>query len=451
MNKRTFLKTSSALVGGTVLSKLTGCTSASEPLSNWAGNLQYSTSHVYYPETVSQVQDYVKRFDKMRPLGSRHSFNTIADSKENQISTRALNKIVSLDKAKNSVTIESGIKYGELCQYLDENGFALHNMASLPHISVGGACATATHGSGIKNGNLSTGVSAIEFINASGELITLSKNDGESFYGAVVNLGALGIVTRLTLDLLPSFKMQQIVYRNLPMEELRNNFEAIMSSGYSVSLFTDWKNKNVNEVWIKSLVEEGSEAFHFSPEFYSAILADKNMHPVEDQPAGNCTEQMGVPGQWYERLPHFKMGFTPSTGKELQAEYFVPFEHGYEAMMAVEKLHEKISPHLFISEIRTIAADRFWMSPCYAKDCVAIHTTWKQEWDTVNKLLPLMEEQLAPFQPRPHWAKLFTLTPSNLQSRMEKLNDFRDLIKQHDPNGKFRNDFLEKNLFGGNI
>ena len=160
---------------------------------------------------------------------------------------------------------------------------------------------------------------------------------------------------------------------------------------------------------------------------------------------------MGVPGPWYERLPHFKMGFTPSTGKELQAEYFVPMEHGYEAMMAVEKLHEKISPHLFISEIRTIAADGLWMSPCYKKDCVSLHTTWKQDWNTVIELLPLMEEQLAPFNPRPHWAKLFTITPSVLQSRIEKLDDFKDLVKLHDPNGKFSNDFLERNVFGTGV
>jgi xylitol oxidase len=345
------------------------------------------------------------------------------------------------------VTVEAGMKYGELCQYLDENGYALHNLASLPHISIGGSCATATHGSGIKNGNLSTGVTSIEFINAAGEIVALSKKDGDSFYGAVVGLGALGIVTKITLDLLPTFKMQQIVYRNLPMRELENNFLTIMSSGYSVSLFTDWRNKNINEVWIKSKIEEGNVPIEFAPVLYGAKLATKNMHPVQDLDAANCTDQMGIPGVWYERMPHFKMGFTPSAGKELQAEYFVPIEHGYEAMMAVEKLHEKISPHLFISEIRTVAADDLWMSPCYKKDCVAIHTTWKQEWDEVMKLLPLMEVQLAPFNPRPHWAKLFTLSPTVLQSRIEKLEDFKRLVGHYDPNGKFRNDFLDKNLF----
>jgi xylitol oxidase len=417
-------------------------------LKNWAGNLEYSTGNVHYPKSVEQVQQVVRKYDKLKALGSRHSFNKIADSTENQVSLKEMNKVVSLDKASNTVIVEGGMRYGELAPYLHGNGYALPNLASLPHISVAGACATATHGSGVKNGNLSTAVSAIEFVNASGELVSLSKKkDEEQFYGAVVGLGALGIVTKVTLDLQPTFNMKQVVYRNLPMSELKNNFDELQSKGYSVSLFTDWKNKNINEVWIKSRVEEGNVTAA-DLELYGAKLATQNMHPVEDQSAENVTEQMGVAGPWFERMPHFKMGFTPSTGKELQGEYFVPIEHAYEAMMAIEKLHEKITPHLFISEIRTINADNFWMSPCYKKTCVAFHTTWKQEVETVMNLIPFFEEQLAPFNARPHWAKLFTMSPAVLQSRYEKLADFKQLINQYDPKGKFRNEFLSKNLYG---
>ena len=447
MDKRTFLKTSCALVAGGILPSFYSCSLEEKRLTNWSGNLEYSTDNVHLPATVAEVQETVKRCSKLRAFGTRHSFNTIADSTQNLISTRDLNKLISLDRESSTVTVEAGMKYGELCQYLQGNGFALHNLASLPHISIGGACATATHGSGVKNGNLATAVSAIELVNAAGEIVSLSKEDGERFYGAVVGLGAFGIVTKVTLDLLPTFNMQQVVYRNLPMGALETNFEAIMSSGYSVSLFTDWKNKNINEVWIKSRVGENPMTV-FAPEFYGAKLATKNMHPVEEQSAENCTEQMGVQGPWYERMPHFKMGFTPSTGNELQAEYFVPIENAFEALMAVEKLHEKITPHLFISEIRTIDADNLWMSPCYKESCVAIHTTWKQEWNTVMKMLPLVEKQLAPFNPRPHWAKLFTLSPGILQSRIEKLNEFKQLLKENDHDGKFLNKFLITNLYG---
>lgn len=450
MDKKTFLKTSAAVMSGIALSRLISCkTQPSEPRTNWAGNLTYSTDNLYTPETIAELQQTVKNYKKIRGLGSKHSFNKIADTTENQVSTSKLNKIISLDIEKHTVTVEAGIKYGELCTYLDTNGYALHNLASLPHISIAGACSTSTHGSGIKNGSLTTGVSAIEFVNAAGDIVSLSKEkDGEEFSGAVVGLGAIGIVTKMTLDLLPSFKMKQVVYMNMPMNELEKNFETIMSGGYSVSLFTDWKNKNINQVWVKSKVA-GNETGEIATEFYGAKPATKNMHPLEDLSAENCTEQMGVAGPWYERMPHFKMGFTPSSGKELQSEYFIPFENAYEGMMAIEKLNAKVSPHLFISEVRAIAADNLWMSPFYKKPCIAFHFTWKQEWNEVQKLLPLVEEAIAPFNPRPHWGKLFTLKPNVLQSRIERLNDFKALIKKHDPAGKFRNEFIDINLFGG--
>jgi xylitol oxidase len=458
MDKRNFLKNASLLLGGAILIPFPGCQSPTskqnaagagkEPLKNWAGNLEYSTEKVHYPKTLEEVQEVVKKCDKLKPLGSRHSFNKIADSNANQVSLKEMNKVVSLDKTAHTITVEGGARYGEFAAYLHENGYALPNLASLPHITVIGACATATHGSGVKNGNLSTAVSAIEFVNAAGEVVTISKQkDGAEFFGAVVGLGALGVVTKVTLDLLPTFDMKQVVYRNLPMQELKNHFDDIQSKGYSVSLFTNWQNKNINEVWIKSRVEKGNITSRDDLDLYGAKQATQNMHPVEDQSAENVTEQMGKPGPWYERMPHFKMGFTPSTGKELQSEYFVPIEHAYDAMMAIEKLHDKITPHLFISEIRTINADNFWMSPCYKKTSVAFHTTWKQDMDTVMSLLPLMEEQLAPFNPIPHWAKLFTMSPSVLQSRYEKLNDFKQLVGKHDPDGKFQNEFLSKNVF----
>jgi len=452
VNRKKFLQTTSVITGGIILSDIVACNAPektpamNEPLTNWAGNLTYGTSNVYYPKTVAEVQEVVKKCDKLTALGSKHSFNTIANNTNNLVSLRDMNKVVSLDTATNTVTIEAGLRYGDFAPYLDEHGYAVANLASLPHITVAGACATATHGSGIKNGNLSTAVAAIEFVNAAGDIITLSKKkDGDAFYGAVVHLGAIGVVTKLTLDLIPTFKMKQFVYLDMPMSELKDNFDAIESKGYSVSLFTDWKNKNINEVWIKSRVDEKDTAA--APGLYGAKLATKNMHPIASESAENVTDQMGVPGAWYERMPHFKMGFKPSAGKELQAEYFVPVEHAYDAIMAVEKLHEKISPHLFITEIRTINADEFWMSPCYKQASVAIHFTWKQETDAVMNLLPQIEAQLSPFNAKPHWAKLFTMQPKVLQSRYKKLAEFKQLVAAYDPNGKFRNEFLQKNIY----
>lgn len=451
MKKRKFLKLSSALITGSTLAPLVGCNVKmnNNPIKNWAGNLTYGTTSIFEPTTVEEVREVITRCSKATVLGTRHCFNRIADSGDNLISTRLLNKVVSLDAASGTVTVESGIRYGELCTYLDQRGFAIHNLASLPHISVAGACATATHGSGVANGNLASAVSAIELVKADGEVVTLSRdNDPETFSGAVVGLGALGLVTKVTLDLVPAFQMRQDVYLDLPTTQLEAHFDEIMSAGYSVSLFTDWQTENINQVWIKSIVSEGASAAA-SPEFFGATLAPRNVHPIIEISAENCTEQMGVPGPWYDRLPHFKLGFTPSSGEELQAEYFVPYGSAVEAIRAVDTLRAQIGPLLMITEIRAIDEDNLWMSPCYRQRSVTIHFTLKQDVAGVTNLLPLIEEKLAPFNAKPHWGKLFTLDTGVLQSRHEKLSAFRQLASRYDPDGKFRNEFLNATVFAG--
>lgn len=418
-----------------------------ERLKNWSGNFEFSTGNVFYPASAADAQALIKKCNKLRPLGTRHCFNRIADSKDNLISTREMNKVVRLDASAKTVTVEGGIKYGELAPYLEEKGFALHNLASLPHISVAGSITTATHGSGVKNGNLATAVSALEFVTAAGDIVHLSRaNDGEKFLAAVVGLGALGLITKVTLNIQPSFIMRQKVYLDLPLSQLKEHFEEIVSAGYSVSLFTDWQSESINEVWIKS--REGDTANGLAmTEFFGAKAATRNMHPIADLSAENCTEQMGVPGPWYQRLPHFKMGFTPSSGKELQAEYFIPFHNAVDAFSAIQRMGKRIGPHLFISEIRTIAADDLWMSPCRKQASVAIHFTWKQEWDAVQRLLPVIEKELEPFKPKPHWGKLFTMAPKVLASRYEKLADFKKVTATYDPHGKFRNEFLNGSIY----
>lgn len=445
MNKRTFIKISSALITGTVLSPLINCKQG-EKQHNWAGNLEYGTDRVFSPKSIEEAQELVKKYDKIKVQGTRHSFNTIADSSENLLSLKYLDEI-TINKDARTVTVGAGVNYGQLARHLYSNGYAVHNLASLPHISIVGACATATHGSGVKNGNLSTAVAALEIITGAGELIKLSREkDGEQFLGAVVGLGGIGLITKTTLDIQPTFNVRQDVYENLPLEQLKENFESIMSAGYSVSLFTDWQKKNISQIWIKRKLEEGV-SLEGAPEFFQAKLATRNMHPITALSAENCTAQMGVAGPWHERLPHFRMDFTPSSGVELQSEYFVPREQGYEALRAVEELSDKIGPHLLISEIRTIDADNFWMSTCYQRPSMAIHFTWKQDWPAVKTLLPQIEAKLAPFKARPHWAKLFTIPPEQLKSLYSKLPDFQKLAGQYDPQGKFRNEFLNTNIF----
>lgn len=445
MNKREFLKGSAACAALAALPASWAEANTSVPRENWAGTFHYNTDRVFTPATVDEVQKAITGVPSVRALGTRHSFNSIADSTTAQISTLGL-KGVQVDAANKTVTVGAGERYGDLAVELDQAGFALANLASLPHITVGGSIATGTHGSGLRNGSLATSVNAIEFVGADGQLHSLTRaKDGDTFRGAVVGLGSLGVVTRVSLDLEPTYNMTQVVYRGLPFSELEHNLEAIMNTGYSLSLFTNWQHHEAWEVWIKRRVDQGGDAA--PPEmFYGATLAHEKLHPVVGQSAEKTTDQLNSVGRWYARLPHFKMEFTPSTGREIQTEYFVPFEHGYEAILAVERLRDQITPHLFVTELRSIAADDLWMSMAYKRRSLAIHFTWKPEWDAVLKVIPQVEAALQPFGPRPHWGKVNTLRAAQIDPLYPRANDFKALIRQYDPHGKFVNAYMKEKV-----
>jgi xylitol oxidase len=444
MNKRNFIKlTAVGAVGGGGL--LHGAPPDGK-LMNWSENFEFSTNHLYEPKTLEQVREVVKAHPKLKALGTRHCFNRIADSHDGLLLAKSLNESVEIDAKASTVTVNSGITYGRLAPLLDAKSYALHNLASLPHISVAGSISTATHGSGEKNGNLSSAVAGLEMVTAAGDVVHLSKQkDAETFHGAVVGLGALGVITKVTLHIQPTFQMRQYVYENLPLDQMRDHFDAIEAAGYSVSLFTDWQKRRINEVWVKC---KADSSFKGPEQFFGAKRATRNLHPIAELSAENCTAQMGVPGPWYERMPHFRMGFTPSAGKELQTEYLIPRQHAVEAILALEKMRDQITPHLMISEIRTIAADDLWMSTAYKRDSVALHFTWKPDWPNVSKLLPVIEREIAPFSPRPHWGKLFSIPHAQLAKTYDRLPDFIALARRMDPQGKFRNDFLNTHIYG---
>lgn len=419
-----------------------------ETLTNWAGNLTYSATAIHRPASVEELQELVASTPALRLLGSRHSFNAIADTPAALIALAGLNRVVGLDRTRATVTIEGGVRYGELCRWLESEGFALHNMASLPHISVAGACATATHGSGIRNGNLATPVVGLELVRSDGELVRLSREQhGEQLAGAVVGLGCAGAVARLTLAVEPAFAMRQVVYEGLPLDLVEAQFDVVLGSAYSVSVFTDWCSDARTQLFLKERVAAGSDD-PIARELFGATLATGRRHPIGELSAESCTEQQGIVGPWNERLPHFRLEFTPSAGEELQSEYFVPRARAGEAVAILRALGPRVAPLLLVSEIRTIAADNLWMSPCYGQDCVGLHFTWKKDWPAVRALLPLIEARLAPLEVRPHWGKLFTMEPAEVQARYARLPDFRRLAESLDPAGKLRNPFVERYIFG---
>jgi xylitol oxidase len=416
----------------------------SAPLTNWAGNIAFATAQRLAPTSIDELRDVVASSSRIRAVGTAHSFNHIADTDATQVSVVQLPSSVVIDAERKTATVSGGMRYGDVAARLLEHGFALHNLGSLPHISVAGSCATGTHGSGVRNRGLAGAVRALEMVTAEGDLVTLRRDIDADFNGAVVALGCLGVVTTMTLDVLPAFDVRQFVFDNMPAESVVNHFDEIIEKAYSVSLFTTWRSRGVDQVWVKQRVfdDEGAP----DPRWLGASLAETARNPLPGMPVENCTRQLGEPGPSHERLPHFRLEFTPSTGEELQSEYLLPRERAVEAFETLAAIAGHLAPVVQISEIRTIAADDFWLSPAFGRDTVAFHFTWVKDDAAVRPVMAMVERRLAPFDPRPHWGKLFSIDSSDVVARYALLPRFRELAQRCDPGGKFRNAFVEPYL-----
>jgi alditol oxidase len=417
-------------------------------MRNWAGNLTYSARRVDEPASIEALQELVRSSHRIRAIGTRHSFSGLADTTGDLVSLARLPARVEVDHDASTASIAAGLTYGEVGVLLDRAGVGLPALASLPHVSVAGACATGTHGSGDRYGCLSTSVRGIELVTADGELVSIDRgSEPESFPGSVVGLGALGIVTRLVLDVEPSYRVRQDVYDDLAFENLLGGFDEISRSADSVSMFTTWRRPVVDQVWLKRRVRPDTDEIVEAPvAFHGATRAVVARHPVPGADPVACTQQLGVPGPWHERLPHFRVGQLPSSGAELQTEYFVDRHDVRPALEALIRLAPAMAPVVLVSEIRTIAADDLWLSPAYGRETVAFHWTWRPDEVAVRAILPAIEAALGPFQPRAHWAKLSAIPPDELWSRYPKSDAFAQLARTLDPEGKFRNGYLEPYL-----
>lgn len=414
-------------------------------LTNWAGNVAYRARRLHHPSTVEELRRLVAGARRIRALGTGHSFSDIADCPGGDlVSLAGLPPVVDIDAAGRTVTVGAAVRYGELATRLHAAGLALPNLGSLPHISVAGACATGTHGSGDRNGNLATAVRALRLVTADGDQVRVDRDgDPDTFAAMVVGLGCFGVVTELTLGLVPTFRMRQDVYEDLPRERFDEHGAEIFASGYSVSVFTRWRGPRIDQVWRKRRVD-GTDRLDAPLRWLGARLATGPRHPVAGQPPGACTEQLGVPGPWYARLPHFRPEHVPSTGRELQSEYLVPRRCAVGALAAVDALGPRIAPLLQVSELRTVAGDDAWLSPAYRCDSLAIHFTWTDDAPAVLGLLTEVEERLAPFEARPHWGKLFRTDPTVLSGLYPRLADFGRVRGRYDPTGKFGNDLVDR-------
>lgn len=409
--------------------------------TNWAGNVRYRAAGLHAPESVDELRRLVAATPRIRTLGTRHSFNRIADTDHAVVSLDRMAADPRIDSDASTVTVGAGVRYGELAQYLEAAGYALANLASLPHISVGGAIATGTHGSGDRTGSLASAVRALQMVTAEGDLVTIDRSHPD-FPGGVVSLGALGVVTRVTLAIEPTFSVEQSVFLELPWSSFTENFDRITGAAYSVSVFSSWRNPDVvDQVWLKRRPDRDAPV---PAALFGAVAALREYDPLGGTSPVNCTPQLGVAGPWLDRLPHFRLEFTPSSGIELQSEHLVPRRHAVAALEAIRGLSHRISPLLLVNEIRTVAADDLWLSSSYGTDVVGIHFTWLQRQAEVEELLHAIEAALAPFDARPHWGKLFDR--ADVAGLYPRFDDFRSLVARFDPDRKFSNPFLTRIL-----
>jgi xylitol oxidase len=408
-------------------------------LRTWSGTYRFTARTLIAARSIDDVRRAVTAGGRVRALGSRHSFNDLADNGATLVTVTGIEPQPVLDEAARTVTVGAGISYGVLAAWLQARGWALHNLGSLPHISVAGATATGTHGSGSRNQILSAAIAGLEYVDADGDLRRADRADPD-FGGMAVGLGAYGIVVRVTLDVQPTYLVRQDVYTGPTWDRVLADVEAVMSAAYSVSLFTDWSGADIQMAWVKRRLEEPESV---TPEEFFGAPRDPGPARLVDAPVDNLTV-VGAAGPWSERLPHFRIDSPPSNGDEIQSEYFVGRSSGAAALDAVRRLSPLITPLLLVSEIRATAPDRLWLSGSYDRETLAIHFTWRNQPDQVSAAVAEVEAALAPFAARPHWGKVTHIQAGQPEVLYPRLGDARALFERLDPAGRFSNHRLER-------
>lgn len=406
------------------------------PATNWAGNVTFRAARKERPADLDALRRIVSTSRRVRVLGTGHSFNRVADTEGVLVSLAGLPRAIDINHDRRVVEIAGQWTYGELARELERSALALPNTGSLPHISVAGACSTGTHGSGIGNQTLAASACAATVLTAAGDLVTVDRKDRD-FGGWVLALGRVGVVLGLTLDVVPTFRIAQTVVERVPDEQVATSLASIMAAAYSVSLFTNWGPREESQVWLKEFAGRS-----IAGERWGGTEAEVPHNPVAGMPPENATDQLGRPGPWHERLPHFRLEFTPSSGDELQTEYLVPMTHATAAWKAVDAIRDVLHPLLHVCEFRAVAPDPMWLSLTGGRLSLAVHFTWRPD-DAVTEAVAAVEEQLLPYDARPHWGKVFSVTPAQLERLYPRMADFRRLVDEVDPDGIFGNDQVD--------
>ncbi|WP_181832568.1 FAD-binding protein [Bosea caraganae] len=412
-------------------------------MQNWAGNYAFTAARLDRPSSIDELRRLIAASPRIRAVGTRHSFNGIADTPGVMVDLSGIAPDIVIDRARLTVTVGAGTSYSVLIDRLQQEGLALHNLASLPHISIAGAVATATHGSGDRNQTLASAVAGLELVASDGSVRHVVRGDPD-FPAVVVGLGAFGIVSRVTLDVGPSFDIRQDSFVDMPWDDLLGNFDALTSAAYSVSIFTKWSAATAGRIWLKTRLDVPE------PEIASLRLRPGPPYAVpatSPDPLARLNP-FGVPGPWSERLAHSPPHLPPTPAEQIQSEYLIARPRFAEAVAIIRAMADRVDPVLHVTEIRTMAADELWLSPAYRQDTIGIHFTWKFEAEAVAAVTRELEAALIPLGAKPHWGKLIHADAAALAPLYPRIAEFRACARRYDPDGKFRNAFLDKHVFG---
>ncbi len=408
-------------------------------LANWAGNHTYRVGEHVRAESVAHVQQVVAGADRLRVLGTRHSFNAMCDTDGVLLDLAGLTSEPVLAHDGGAVRVAAGTTYAALAPRQHDQGRALANMGSLPHICVGGAAATGTHGSGTGNQVLGAAVRAMDVVRPDGALETLRRGDAD-FAGSVVALGTLGVVTALELDCEPTYDVAQQVYEHLTWSEVVEQVHEVLGAAYSVSVFGRWRDDLPTDVLVKARV--GTDA----PLAWGEPIADDAV--FRSLGDGDHVTRRGEPGPWSERLPHFRADRQPSFGQEIQSEWFVGLADAVPALRTVTALADddpELVDLLSVTELRAVRGDELWLSPAHGRDTLAIHFTWRLEPERVAACAERVAAALAPYAARAHWGKV----PGRQHepgAAYPRLDDFRALRARVDPDGVLLNTHVAQAL-----
>jgi xylitol oxidase len=406
---------------------------------NWSHTVSFSSSEVARPRDLDELRSVVAASERVRALGTRHSFNRVGDTVGTHVLLDAMPRHLVVSADRSEVTCDAATTHAELSTALAAHGLALPNLCSSPHLGVVGAVQTGAHGSGVDQPALAAHVTRLELVDGTGALRTVAAGDPD-LDAVSVGLGAFGVVHRITQRVVPAFEMSQTVDLDLGWDALLPHLHEVAASAYSVSLFTRYDDRGATQVWRKHRLGD-PEVLDLRD--LGARPATETLHPLPASGAQDVTPQLGVPGPSHERLPHVHPDVCPRFGSEIQSEYLLDAARALEAIEALRGLADRLDPLLAIAEIRHVGADSAWLSPSGGRDSVALHFTWQRLPEELGELLPVVEAALLPLGARPHWGKAFACSPHDLRAAYPRIEEWGALVGAYDPERRFRNDLVD--------